>query len=105
MSPLKIYADEDCIKELGEHSVHFGVVDIGASKTVELWVKNDGKRIVENIEIHLDDTDCRIENIPNQLAPGDKARLIVTWKPSAKYVKTDLPLKSQLRVRGNYVID
>ena len=105
MSPLKIVADEDCIKELGEHSIHFGIVDIGASKTVELWVKNDGKRTVENIEIHLDDTDCRIENIPNQLAPGHKARLTVTWSPGIKYVKDDKPLKSQLRVRGNYVIE
>ncbi len=105
MSPLKIYADEDCTKELGEHSVHFGIVDIGQSKTVELWLKNEGKRTVQGIEVYLDDEDCKVTGTPEQLPPGDKARLSVTWRPSSKYVKTDSPLKSQLRVRGNYVVD
>ena len=105
MSPLKVFADEDCTKELGEHSVHFGVVDIGASKTVAVWLKNEGKRTVENIGVYLDDQDCEIENVPNQLVAGQQAKLTVTWKPSERYVKDDRPLKSQLRVRGNYVID
>ena len=93
------------MKELGAHSLHFGVVDIGASKTVEVWLKNEGKRTVENIGVYLDDEDCEIEDVPNELAPGQQAKLTVTWKPSERYVKTDAPLKSQLRVRGNYVID
>jgi len=80
-------------------------VDIGQSKTVELWLKNEGKRTVENIQVYLDDKDCEVTGIPEQLPPAGKAKLLVTWSPSTRYVKDDTPLKSELRVRGNYVID
>jgi len=101
---MKIFADKELKKEI--KTIHFGKVKVGESKEVTVWLYNNSKGILTNLDFELTGPELppsekiEIVEAPVTIQPGKAEPLTLRWKPSAKFEKA---LEVGLRVTGELV--
>jgi len=112
---MKLYSDNNLSTPI-ENAISFGVVPVGDTKTLELWLKNDSsprvtgllKNLVFNVQCFNPDTDEVIESekvnvieAPKEMSPYAVAKIVLEWSPA---VDLEAGLKAKLTISGNKVI-
>lgn len=112
---MKLYTDK-LLSELVNDTVSFGIVPVGESKTLELWIKNDSspkatgllKNLVFNVQCLNPETEEVIETekvdileAPSEMSPYAVAKIILKWEPA---IDLEQGLKAKLSISGQKII-
>lgn len=112
---MKLFEDEKLMIQI-EDVYSFGIVSVGESKTVTIWVKNDASPRVTGYLRNLDftviclnplnDTVISSENVevleaPKEMHPLAVEPLVLKWKPA---VDLEQGLKAQLKITGQKIV-
>jgi len=96
---MKIWADAE--KKIPLQKIHFGKVEVGNEKTLTVYLENDSKAVLSNLEFvfpHLPPTEILEVHGPTTIQPGKMEPLVLKWKPSPKFKKAlivDLQIKGE----------
>lgn len=76
-----LYKDRAMTEPITE--VHFGVVEVGKSKQVEVYVHNetDADFFIDRVRFDPFETGLEVVEYPNALAVGEMQRIVVKWSP------------------------
>lgn len=96
---MKIWADAD--KKIPLQKIHFGKVEVGNEKVLTVYLENDSKAVLSNLEFvfpHLPPSEVLDVQGPTTIQPGKIEPLVLKWKPSPKFKKAlvvDLQIKGE----------
>lgn len=96
---MKIWADRE--KKIPLSRIHFGKVEVGSEKTLTVYLENDTKAILSNLQYNfssLPSTEVLEVHGPSIIQSGTIEPLILKWKPSPSFKKAltvDLLIKGE----------
>ena len=77
---MRIYKDTDFKHEITE--LDLGILQAGESKQYTLYLLNDTKAEVKNLNITINHNEIEILKSPSEISAGKMEELIIAWKPS-----------------------
>lgn len=85
---MKIFDDKELTNEI--EVLDFGIVEAGSSKIITLYLYNETKAVLSNIEFVFppslpEPERLTIEKISKTLQPGKSAEMILKWSPSMNF--------------------
>jgi hypothetical protein len=112
---MKLYADENLTQEIVD-SFSFGIVPVGDTKRVKIWVKNDDNPNVtgylKNLEFKvtcldpqldtvITDEEVKVLEAPQNLSYFAVEPIVLEWTPN---VNLEQGLKARLTVTGQKIV-
>jgi len=86
-------------------AVDFGIVEVGATKTLEYFLYNDEGAYIDNIDIKIADQyqvqEVTVSSYPTSLEKNEKILFTLAWKPTLK-IKEGLKVKLDVHYRRLY---
>jgi len=87
---MKIYEDEKKRKEI--EIIYFGIVKAGDSKTITVYIYNDGTAVLTNLEFKMTKSipeakQIKIINPPITIQPDTLQPLKLKWSPARTFKK------------------
>ena len=62
-------------------------VEVGTSKSIEVYLSNNTEFLLTNIIESMTDSDISIANMPNQLQPYEKRDITITFTPKLNRIE------------------
>lgn len=96
---MKLWADAEKTQPL--ETISFGKVEAGKSKTITVYLENDSKAVLTNLQYefpNLPPSEVLLVEGPVTVQPGEIVPLKLTWKPSLSFrqsLKLDLVIKGE----------
>jgi len=86
-------------------AVDFGIVEVGATKSLEYFLYNDDGAYIDNIDIKIADQyqiqEVTVSSYPTSLNKGEKLSFTLAWAPTLK-IKEGLKVKLDVHYRRLY---
>jgi len=98
---MKLFKDRSGKEEI--KSIDFGEVEVGTTKTITIYLKNDSSNsIIKDIVVKIDPkrNDLRIIQAPSELKNNEAKPIVIEWKPS---LKLRSPLNAKLIINAKEV--
>ena len=77
---MKIYKDKNRLQEVT--SISFGEVEAGQTQDIILYLYNETKALLRNLNIKVSHSDVKIVSAPTQILPESIETLRLRWLPS-----------------------
>jgi hypothetical protein len=91
------YSDQGCKVPL---DLNFGTVDAGDKKEIKVFIKNEGKHQIRDVEVDLQLPDSyAVFPDKMKLKPGEVGQGSLIWEPNSLTPWKDLTAKLKVRVR------
>lgn len=96
---MKLWADPD--KKQPLEVVSFGKVQVGQEKTITIYLENDSKAVLTNLQYtfpNLPTSEILLVDGPVTVQPGEIVPIKITWRPSMSFkqaLKVDLIIKGE----------
>lgn len=98
---MKMFRDKELTKPI--ETIDFGMVEVGEIRDLTVFIHNDKKTLLTDIEfklIHPPSETVKIVTSPTSIQPGKTESLSLRWQPSSKFKKA---LKVKLAILGKEV--
>ncbi len=80
--------------------IGFGTLEVGKSKDITIFFKNEDVGMFNIEELNIDDEDIKILPFEKNVKPGDTIPITLRWISTLKIKK---PLDTKLTVKGHYI--